>query len=201
MDSRPPDRRIQRTKRLLYDSLVALVLERGYDDIRIRDITDHANLGYSTFYLHYDDKDALLTEYLNHVFEGIVQQTRPRRESSPKKDERLGIVTFRYMEDHRELYRRLFHSRGAAVVMRQLRKTIALVVRKDLQIITQGRTSTLPLDLMAHWVAGSVVALIDWWMESDLNYPAEYIVQAYHHLVDPGLNTVLGLQPAKKSAE
>lgn len=201
MDSKPLDRRIQRTKRLLYDSLIALVLERGYDDIRIRDITDHANLGYSTFYLHYDDKDALLTEYLKEVFQGIVQQTRPRRENTSKKDERLGIVTFRYMEENRELYRRLLHSHGAAVVMRQLRKTIAIVVHKDLQIITQGRANPLPLDLMAHWVAGSVVALIDWWMESDLSYPAEYIVQAYHHLVDPGLNAVLALQPSKKSVK
>src|SRR5438552_2345374 len=43
------DRRIQRTRQLLRDSLIALILEKGYDAVTIQDITDHANLGRATF--------------------------------------------------------------------------------------------------------------------------------------------------------
>ena len=39
------DRRILRTRQLLRDSLIALILEKGYDAVTVQDITDRANLG------------------------------------------------------------------------------------------------------------------------------------------------------------
>ena len=54
------DRRIQKTKRGLSQALVELILERGYEQITVQDILDRANVGRSTFYAHYRDKEALL---------------------------------------------------------------------------------------------------------------------------------------------
>jgi AcrR family transcriptional regulator len=56
----PLDRRIQRTRQLLRNALFALIIERGYESIAIQDITERANLGRATFYLHYQDKEELL---------------------------------------------------------------------------------------------------------------------------------------------
>src|SRR5689334_4808121 len=54
------DRRIVRTRNLLAQALVALTLEKNYDAVTIREITDRAEIGYATFFRHYPDKDALL---------------------------------------------------------------------------------------------------------------------------------------------
>ena len=35
-----PDRRIQRTQQLLRDALMELIVEKGYEDISVQDITD-----------------------------------------------------------------------------------------------------------------------------------------------------------------
>ncbi|MBP7196819.1 MAG: TetR family transcriptional regulator, partial [Anaerolineaceae bacterium] len=48
--ARKDDRRIQRTRKALRDALHSLVLDRGYDDLSVQDITDKANLGRATFY-------------------------------------------------------------------------------------------------------------------------------------------------------
>ena len=53
------DRRAQRTRELLQKALIELISERGYDAITIQDIVDRANLGRTTFYLHYNSKDEL----------------------------------------------------------------------------------------------------------------------------------------------
>ena len=37
------DRRIQRTQDLLGDALVSLIVEKGYDEVTIRDVTERAN--------------------------------------------------------------------------------------------------------------------------------------------------------------
>ncbi len=65
------DRRVQRTQALLQDALLALIEEKGYAAITVQDILDRANLGRSTFYMHYRDKDDLLVsgfEQLKDLF-------------------------------------------------------------------------------------------------------------------------------------
>jgi AcrR family transcriptional regulator len=53
------DRRSQRTRHLLSEALVSLIREKGYDTITVSDLIDRANIGRSTFYSHYRDKDDL----------------------------------------------------------------------------------------------------------------------------------------------
>ena len=54
------DRRIIRTRKLLLDALIDLMLEKSYDSITVKDITDQANVGRSTFYAHFESKEQLL---------------------------------------------------------------------------------------------------------------------------------------------
>lgn len=61
---RNPDRRTQRTRQALLSAFVELVLTRGYLAVSAGEIARKANVGRSTFYLHYAGKDALLKESL-----------------------------------------------------------------------------------------------------------------------------------------
>ena len=54
------DRRAQRTRAALRDALISLIGERGWEDLAVQDICERANVGRSTFYLHYAGKEALL---------------------------------------------------------------------------------------------------------------------------------------------
>jgi hypothetical protein len=74
------DRRIQKTKKALTESLIHLILEKGYEKVTVQDILDRANVGRSTFYLHYESKEKLMldghnnldTSYFNIVIEGQI---------------------------------------------------------------------------------------------------------------------------------
>jgi AcrR family transcriptional regulator len=48
MTTKAPDRRVQRTRKLLQEALIALVLEKGYEAVTVQDIIDRANVGRST---------------------------------------------------------------------------------------------------------------------------------------------------------
>jgi AcrR family transcriptional regulator len=58
--ARPTDRRIRRTREALYSALLSLIVRKGYDATTIADILEEADVGRSTFYLHFSGKDALL---------------------------------------------------------------------------------------------------------------------------------------------
>ncbi len=67
------DRRIQRTQQMFSNALFALIAERGYETITVQDITERANIGRATFYLHYHDKEQLLEESLLSLFEDLTK--------------------------------------------------------------------------------------------------------------------------------
>ena len=69
MGSRKVDRRIQRTRQLLDNALIELILEKEYDKITVQNIIDQANVGRSTFYAHYLDKDDLLEKSMERTME------------------------------------------------------------------------------------------------------------------------------------
>jgi AcrR family transcriptional regulator len=55
------DRRVQRRRELRQKALIQLISERGYNAITIQDIAGRANVGCTTFYLHYSSQDELFT--------------------------------------------------------------------------------------------------------------------------------------------
>ena len=54
------DRHSQRTRHLLGEALVVLMKQKRYDSITVQDIIDQANVGRTTYYAHFKDKEDLL---------------------------------------------------------------------------------------------------------------------------------------------
>jgi AcrR family transcriptional regulator len=54
------DPRVTRTRKLIRDSLIALLAEKSFESISVQDIAERATVNRATFYAHYTDKFALL---------------------------------------------------------------------------------------------------------------------------------------------
>src|SRR3954468_5421379 len=120
MPDAKPDRRIQRTRQLLRDSLIALILDKGYDAVTIQDITDHANLGRATFYLHYHDKEDLLVSSLQETFDELVKKIGPAI-SSDLTNRPAAFIAFEHASQNRNLYRVMLSGQGASLLARRIR--------------------------------------------------------------------------------
>ena len=70
------DRRVRRTQRQLRDALVSLILERGWDAVTVSDVCAHADVGRSTFYVHFADKESLLLSGFDELHAELVENTR-----------------------------------------------------------------------------------------------------------------------------
>lgn len=53
------DRRVRRTRRALIEAFNTLVTSRRYEDIKVSDIIEAADVGRSTFYEHYSGREAI----------------------------------------------------------------------------------------------------------------------------------------------
>ena len=102
------DRRVQKTRQLLSDALVSLVLEKGYDEVSIQDIIDRANVGRSTFYSHYENKEQLLLFGHEHLRALILHE----------EDGPIDFLPFyRHLCQVHELARKLLAAEASAEVL------------------------------------------------------------------------------------
>lgn len=62
------DRRVQKTRQALIQAFLDLVVERPYDEIKVGDVSELADVGRSTFYQHFENKDDLLRKSLDRAF-------------------------------------------------------------------------------------------------------------------------------------
>jgi AcrR family transcriptional regulator len=182
------DRRIRRTQQLLGDALVELILEKGYENVSIKDITDRADVAYVTFYRHYKDKDELLmqrlkeslTELITHI-EASAQQTQET--FSAIHD---GLVIFAHAQKNSSLYRTLLSNReghqGSSRVRKYTQDVIASVFLRDC-IPLHDNSHIVPAEISANHIASSLLSLIEWWLEHDMPYSVDRMAEIYDKLI------------------
>src|SRR6266496_2263078 len=112
------DRRIPRTKAALQHALISLILKKDYEAITIQDICDAANVGRSTFYVHYTSKDDLKRSGFEPLRRQLV--ARQREALATARDDKsrslaFSLPMFEHARDHKDHYRALVGSRGGIV--------------------------------------------------------------------------------------
>ena len=62
------DPRVLRTRKLIGEAFLAVLTEKGFEDLSVQDVADRAGINRATFYAHYADKYALLAEWIRKDF-------------------------------------------------------------------------------------------------------------------------------------
>lgn len=117
------DCRIQKTVALLHEALGALIREKPYDEITVHEILDRANVGRSTFYMHFRDKDDLLVSSIRDLLGSI--KPPPQTPSSGKSYDRIirfNLPIFEHIYQHRQHGPAMMGARGRIVVHDHLKK-------------------------------------------------------------------------------
>lgn len=194
--ARRMDRRVQRTRKLLRESIMALILEEGYDAISIQDITDKANLGRATFYLHFKDKDELLLDVMDQFMAEFLDQVPQFSQTQWRLEDTKAIAKlFDFAADHYDLYRILIIGSGGITASRQLQQTIAENIKTCIQkeIEEQDADPVIPADFIANHFAGSLLATIYWWLDSDLPYTVEEMAEMFKKINRLDRDSIMGL--------
>jgi AcrR family transcriptional regulator len=177
------DRRRKRTRQMLSDALTALILEKGYDDVLIQDITDKANLSRATFYLHFVNKEDLLMYSLRSVFDGLVEQLGPlSKDDLTWEGAPPSLVAFRHAGENRDLYRVMLRARSMGVILDRIRDYLAQVIRQQIEVAVPQMTFPVPIDVLSQHMGASLLGLITWWLETSAPYSAEQMAQMYHQM-------------------
>jgi len=154
------DRRVNRTRQTLNDALIALILERGWEEVTVQHICERANIGRSTFYTHFADKEDLLAR----GFDDLHASVRALRGRLPGRYPLTFAGTLiAHTHGQRRLFRALVGNRSGYVVQQRFRTLLVDLVTEDL---VGAATPGPRFDAAVRFMAGAFYELLFWWLDT-----------------------------------
>ncbi len=192
------DPRVRRTRRLLRDALVSLILEKDFASISIKEITDRAEVAYITFFRHFGSLDELLMEALDEGLAellGHIETLAKQSETSSLETE--GRLIFEYIGQKADLFRILLKSQSVTRVRKKVVRNIAVIFQKSCAPLTRAN-SQVAVSMMSNHIATSLLSLIEWWLGNDMTPPPAEMGRVYKSLIiDSTIGAVNTLSSAR----
>src|SRR6266516_4217908 len=136
---RVKDRRIEKTQALLREDLVSLMHEKPYDAVAVTEILKRANVGRSTFYMHFRDKDELLASGIRDMLRSVQSVALSSSTKWPETIIRFSLPIFEYHSRHRQIGEATMGARGQAIIHEHLRRVLAELIADDVRKEYRGR--------------------------------------------------------------
>ncbi|MEC0073950.1 TetR/AcrR family transcriptional regulator [Bacillus anthracis] len=178
-DGKQTDLRIRRTHKLLVEALVELMIqpEKKYSSLTINQICEYAMVHRTTFYKHFEDKDALLAFTLKHYQEEAFKIPLSVRLTKPFQvleqifnHEKFGKVLESQMNDELFINRMYYHNRDIQIQENQELKRLC-------------KNHKIPIELIITYHSGVLTTLTAWWFQNRNNVLAEEMDEYFHQLI------------------
>lgn len=184
------DRRVTKTRRALKEALADLILEKGYEAVMVQDVIDRADVGRSTFYAHFLDKDDLLMAMLTDL-----EVPGPDTMSRTPDDPAFGwtLELFRHFGAGKRLFKAVASSQSGALARRETTRWLEQLARAELaRLRVPQRVDPMTAETVVRFLVGTFIGFMDWWMRPENEHlPPETVDRAFRSLVLPGVARVL----------
>jgi AcrR family transcriptional regulator len=192
------DRRVQRTRQALRNALLELIKEKGYDSISVEEITQRANLGRATFYLHYKERARTISDIPFSAWLPALENPDHASENKPAPPL---LMAFQHVTNHADLYRILLKNENSDRTLERIRKIISQAITEFMQKKLEDDPIPIlfevPIDLLAAYFSGALLSCVDWWFEQELSYTPEEMTRMFQRLFFPGARKIMGTPDSK----
>jgi AcrR family transcriptional regulator len=159
MTPKPADRRSARTQTCILAAFRELVFARGYGTVTVSDIVEQANIGRSTFYEHYDNKDDLFRQSLHPIVTVLADAIFEDCDRS-----RLELVMEHFAEQREFVAAVAAGGTARAVMTKYLQEELETRLARGHK---GERTGSLPMRLTAAQIAATQWGLVLAWLSSE----------------------------------
>lgn len=184
------DRRVSRTRSALQQALNGLILKKGYEATSIGDICAAADVGRSTFYAHFKNKDDLKRSGLEplHKFLHTQQNETLGLRKGDAHPFAFSLAMFEHARDYSQHYHALVGGRGGTVSLAKIREILSDLVRCDLAITADRPLSrAMPRDFVVQYVGGAFMSVLTWWLDGGAKQPPHEMDAMFRALVTKGI--------------
>lgn len=154
------DLRITKTRKVLYETLINLMKEKSFEEIKVSDICKEALINRSTFYSHYSDKYELFLELItalkNNLFTSL--NTNSNSVNTREYFTLLIELLLDHIDEKKDIYYAiLIHNRNSIVI-----DIILDAIQKDINTRLESDeeyNKVIPNEIICKFYLGAIVSL------------------------------------------
>lgn len=171
------DRRIVRSQKLIQEAFLALLTEKEFDEITVKDVTERADISRKTFYLHYVDKYDLLDVIINKLIEELDQICEQKKEKGMIEGT---VIWFRYFENNKAFFAALFHSDSTVSFRKLLLNFMEEQLRKKMASMGEGQAD----EIVVHFLGMAVLGVMESYVLDRIEGTTEEIAKKVGNLME-----------------
>ena len=113
------DLRVIKTKNLLYQTLIELMKDKTFEEIKVSDICSKAMINRSTFYAHYEDKYELLVDFINNLKEELIIELNKNENNLNTREYYIKLISLflDHIENKKNIYNSIMINNRNSIMM------------------------------------------------------------------------------------
>ena len=174
------DRRQKKTRDAIFAAFRRLLAKKRFEHITVQEIIDEANVGRSTFYAHFETKDALLKEMCTDIFQHVFSRTPSSEATHDFSSERptlpvqLTHILYHLKDSERDITA-LFASESGELFITYFKGYLSELFAFH----REAFSSEAPADFLQNHLTGSFVEAVRWWIRDGMKEEPERVVSYY----------------------
>ncbi len=184
------DLRVIKTKKALYNTLLELMKDKTFEEIKISDICTNALINRSTFYSHYNDKYELLIDFINSLKESLISDLEKNENSLNTKEFFMEMINIylNHLEEKKNIYYAILINNRNSIMMDILLDVANNDIKKRIEKLDINKLENVPNDIVTKFYLGAVVSIIVEWLRSNSKYTKENIIDYLETLIPDEIN-------------
>jgi AcrR family transcriptional regulator len=183
------DRRVRRTRALLQNALMASMIEKGYEATTVQDIIDRADVGRSTFYAHFADKETLLASRLDDLRDSLSHEQQlalAERGEAGARGLGFSLPMLEHARSHLPVYTMIVGRESGGFVFQRLHAMIADLAAVGIKTLGLQQTAS-QRELAVEFIAGAFMSVLRWWADRGAKLEPAEVDVIFRRLVMQGL--------------
>ncbi|MDE5587442.1 MAG: TetR/AcrR family transcriptional regulator [Bacilli bacterium] len=184
------DLRVVKTQNILYRTLLDLMKEKTFEEIKVSDICNQALINRSTFYAHYNDKYELLAEFIQELKNSLTGELKKNKNISNTKEYYLEMIKLflDHIEEKRESYLAIMIHNRNSITMDIIYDVLDHDITSHLQQVDSIDENQIPRSIIAKFYIGAVVNVGIEWLKNGKQYTKENMIEYFKVLIPDELN-------------
>ena len=182
------DLRVINTKNLIYNTLIELMKDKTFEEIKVSDICNKSLINRSTFYSHYEDKYDLLVDFINSLKNEFISELNKNNSKLNNKEYYIELIKIflNHIEERKEMYASIMINNRNSIMM----DILLDVVNNDLlnKMNTDEFKTSIPNDIIAKFYLGGVINIGVEWLKDNKKYSKDDIINYITQLIPDSIN-------------
>ncbi|MDA2092053.1 TetR/AcrR family transcriptional regulator C-terminal domain-containing protein [Bacillus cereus] len=173
------DRRIIKSQNAIQSAFIEMLITDGFDEITVKNITEKANIGRKTFYLHYLDKYNLLDKIVDDHLDQLKEICY---EKQNKEFIEGTIIWFEYFKEHKPFFAALFKSNSTLSFQKKLLTFIMGEIEKKLNTDTSVNKK-IDKHIVLKFLGTAVMGILESYVSDEIDSDVAFVATQVGELI------------------